>query len=170
MMRKRGKIARFLLQNKAMQIRCVAVIGKKNDPLYIKTFHKDSSRDEDLFRGEDSHYHFLIHMSLDYVDEKWTQKYEESTGLSQDTYLGLLHDLEDLRIYGWITTTLIKFIIIVEASLEPKEAEIRSILLNIYDLYIQVVSNAFYSVGDIRQPITSEKFNRGIQTIVEQYQ
>jgi hypothetical protein len=109
-------------------------------------------------------------MSLDYVDEKWTQKYEESTGLSQDTYLGLLHDLEDLRIYGWITTTLIKFIIIVEASLEPKEAEIRSILLNIYDLYIQVVSNAFYSVGDIRQPITSEKFNRGIQTIVEQYQ
>lgn len=151
-----------------MIIRCVAIIGKKNNPLYIKIFHKDLNEHVDLFEGEEIHYHFLVHASLDCIDEKLTRKHEDSAETLCDVYLGLLYYLEDLRIYGLMTTTFVKFIIIVEASVEPKEIEVRPILKKIHDAYIQVVSNPFYPIGDFKQQsITSEKFSGTIQTIVD---
>jgi trafficking protein particle complex subunit 2 len=153
-----------------MLIRCVAVIGKKNDPLYLKTFSKRSGENEDLFRGEEIHYHFLAHTSLDCIEEKVAKRGSSSADPSREetaAYLGLLYYLEDLRLYGYMTATSVKFIVIIETSVEPKDTEIQSIMQQIHEAYVRMVNNVFFPVTDIRKPIVSDRFDKDMEVIVD---
>ena len=152
-----------------MLIRCVAVIGKKNDPLYLKTFSRRSRENEDLFRGEEIHYHFLAHTSLDCIEERVSKRGGSSTDPPRGdaAYLGLLYYLEDLRLYGYMTATSVKFILIIETSIEPKDAEVQSIMQQIHEAYVRMVNNVFFPITDIRRPITSDRFDKDMETIVD---
>ncbi len=101
----------------------------KNYPVYLKTTEAKSESLSD----QNLKYWYTIHTSLDVIDEK-TKKPE-----FKDLYLGLLYLIEDFRMwadvsknwiqfnklnslfycilsYGYVTSTRIKFLIIIETS------------------------------------------------------
>ncbi|XP_076321408.1 trafficking protein particle complex subunit 2-like protein isoform X2 [Tachypleus tridentatus] len=83
----------------------VAVIGKENSPLFVRTVNPSS----------ELKFMYTIHASLDVVEEKVTVG-KKSSGELRELYLGLLYPTEDYKVYGYVTNTRIKFIIIVESS------------------------------------------------------
>jgi trafficking protein particle complex subunit 2 len=56
-------------------------------------------------------YHFLAHSALDIIEERIV-----SGAKTIDTYFGLLHILEDVNIYGFLTNTLVKIIVMIESG------------------------------------------------------
>jgi len=90
-----------------------------------------------------------VHTALDVVDEKVTNQRKGSSGSSStpsimtpaDSYLGLLFSLEDLKVYGYITNTKIKFIIVVHgASTEPN---LKTWLRELHTIYVNAMCNPF---------------------------
>lgn len=58
----------------------------------------------------DLKYWYTVHTALDFIEEK-IKKSD-----SKDSYLGLLFLNEDFRVFGYITNTKIKFVIVLEAQ------------------------------------------------------
>lgn len=56
-------------------------------------------------------YHFLAHSALDIIEERIV-----SGAKTIDTYFGLLHVLEEVSVYGFLTNTLVKIIIMIEGG------------------------------------------------------
>ncbi|KAF8980996.1 hypothetical protein BGZ46_003370, partial [Entomortierella lignicola] len=80
-----------------INISCIAIIGKQNNPLYIKNFNPSHA---------DLKYHYIAHTSCDVMEERAAMK-------AQDMYLGALFSMEDLSVYGYMTNTKIKFITVL---------------------------------------------------------
>ena len=64
--------------------------------------------------------HYTVHTSLDVVDEKLnvtTSKTSSSvTGDSRELYLGSLYASEHQKVFGYVTNTKIKLVIVVDSS------------------------------------------------------
>ena len=73
-----------------MPIVCLAVVGPQNNPLFFKSFSSPSPDPE-----RDLKLHFIVHCSLDAVEEKVLLK-----RAPLDAYLGLLYPTEEFRVYG----------------------------------------------------------------------
>ena len=135
-----------------MSIACIAIVGKQNNPLYPRNF---TSNHPDL------KYHYIAHTACDSVDER-----ANATQKSGDPYLGLLYTVEDLAIYGYMTNTRIKFIVVVSVAENiVKDTDMRSVFKKIHASYIALVSNPFYD-ADTTRTITSPKFHKWIDSIV----
>lgn len=93
----------------------LAVIGKNNVPLYIKTFRNetDEPSDEELFglpkKSQQSlRQQFILHSALDRFEKlsgpypgcAWREHYPETTVGNDAMFAGLLCPVEDLRVYG----------------------------------------------------------------------
>jgi trafficking protein particle complex subunit 2 len=86
--------------------------------LYLKTFpkppstpiHVSTSTAPPLPEPSPSlKYHFLAHSALDIIQERIVSGVK-----TVDTYFGLLHVLEDVNIYGFLTNTLVKILVMIE--------------------------------------------------------
>lgn len=80
-------------------------------------------------------------------------------------FVGLLAPVEELRVYGYVTTTRIKFVLVVEDDAVPEaqanvDAEIKALLKQLHEVYVQDMLNPF---KDITAPITSKRFDEQIQ-------
>ncbi|KAK7203622.1 Sedlin, N-terminal conserved region-domain-containing protein [Myxozyma melibiosi] len=143
-------------------IRLLALMGRENNPLYVRSFDRDTDSDTDPDRFNsakaDLRYHFLAHIALDVFAARLPSK-------SADSDFGLLFVQDGIAIYGWMTNTGVK-IVLGFSSGEVIGSEIRSIFRAIHFAYISLVCNAFYSV-DERRPITSRKFDLSVCRIVE---
>lgn len=65
--------------------------------------------------------------SLDIVEEKLNASGKGTSDL-RELYLGMLYSLETYKIYGYVTNTKIKFIIIVDSTnMALRDNEIRSV-------------------------------------------
>ncbi|KAI9090441.1 Sedlin [Phlyctochytrium arcticum] len=127
---------------------CVAVIGKTNNPLYIKNF---SSTHQDL------KYHYIAHTSIDIIEERISTNAKHT-----DQYLGLLFAMEDLAVFGYITNTRIKFIVVIGlADVVIKDQEMKNLFRKIHAAYMNLVSNPFYD-PESRKPINSNRFEKSI--------
>ncbi|XP_049834257.1 trafficking protein particle complex subunit 2-like protein isoform X1 [Schistocerca gregaria] len=84
---------------------CVAIIGKDNSPKYISCLNPEL----------ELQFHYKVHTSLDVVEEKLTSV-GKTTADVRELYLGLLYSTEEHKIFGYVTNTKIKFIIVVESS------------------------------------------------------
>eukprot|EP01120_Amphizonella_sp_Union-15-10_P016961 TRINITY_DN9250_c0_g1_i1.p1 TRINITY_DN9250_c0_g1~~TRINITY_DN9250_c0_g1_i1.p1 ORF type:complete len:140 (-),score=22.95 TRINITY_DN9250_c0_g1_i1:42-461(-) len=133
-----------------MWIAAIAVIGKQNNPLYIKTLGKN---------GDDLKFHHIVHTSLDVVQELTSKK--EST--QADKYLGQLYPTEEYKVYGYITNTRIKFILIVDYDSRAKEADLKQFFTKFHELYADTVCNPFYTFDE---NITSQKFEERVTELV----
>eukprot|EP00050_Salpingoeca_kvevrii_P011718 m.17526 g.17526 ORF g.17526 m.17526 type:complete len:134 (-) comp3593_c0_seq1:190-591(-) len=131
-----------------MPVTCVAVIGPKNNPLYFRTASEDVLR-----------FQFLVHSALDVVDEKVA-----SLGKSgADQFLGLLSSADDMRVYGYMTQTKYKFVVVVDDVSTARDNEIRAMFRRIHELYMVAISNPFHTYGE---KIESKKFDGGIRAIM----
>ncbi|VDN97837.1 unnamed protein product [Rodentolepis nana] len=152
---------------------CVAVISNKNSPLYFKTLNQEESLS----------FKFRVYGTLDIIDDKVSSKSFKSSYTDKEVthkYLGLLYPIDDHYIYGYITNTHIKFILIQEshstAADLPKsnapshtDADIKSIFEEIHNAYIRLVSSPFYVPGTPIDPSLScaaRKFDQVIERIL----
>jgi len=140
---------------------CIAVIAKENYPLSIICSPNVSDSLE---------YHYIVHTSLDVIEEKISNMSKTNsinTPDNRDFYLAQLYPAEDYHVFGYVTNTKVKFVLVVEASnTHLRDNDIRSTFRRLHNAYTDVVCNPFYNPGE---PITSAAFNEIVSSmIVEQ--
>uniref|UniRef100_A0A1A9VD06 Trafficking protein particle complex subunit 2-like protein n=1 Tax=Glossina austeni TaxID=7395 RepID=A0A1A9VD06_GLOAU len=132
---------------------CIAIIGKDNAPLYFSIANIDKELDMQ----------YRVHAALDVVEEK-CQFINKATPESKELYLGLLYSTEAHKIYGFITNTKIKFILVMDSeNVALRENEVRAMFRNLHILYTDVVCNPIFLPGE---PIISRKFDRSVQKLM----
>ncbi|KAJ5683194.1 hypothetical protein N7462_006359 [Penicillium macrosclerotiorum] len=131
------------------KIACIGIIGKADNPLHISLFppYDDAS----------IKFSFLLNSCLDIFEIRRKQ-----TSIDQD--LGLLHAIDErLAAYGWLTTTGVKFLIVVDLfgqesafgskSAGPavsglRDSDLKPAFRALQNAYIQLLQNPFYSPDD----------------------
>ncbi|EDV21193.1 Trafficking protein particle complex subunit 2-like protein [Trichoplax sp. H2] len=114
---------------------CVAVIARDNYPLYIRTAEPD----------HELKFHYIAHTSLDVIEEKLATL-TKTTSDMRELYLGILYPTEDYKVYGYVTNTKIKFVVVVDASgINYRDTEMRAIFRKLHHAYSDVISNPFYT-------------------------
>eukprot|EP00249_Psilotum_nudum_P002501 c15571_g1_i1 orf=124-597(+) len=149
----------FVLERKASSpasmIVCAAVVGQHNNPLYIQSFTD----------GDDAlKFHYIVHCSLDVIDEKVNNPKRTGAALNE-TFLGLLYPTEDYRVYGYLTNTKVKFILVVTDQ-DVRDADVRSFFRRFHAAYVDVASNPFHVPG---KRITSQAFAEKVRSIVKSF-
>ncbi|KAL0811669.1 hypothetical protein ABMA28_009117 [Loxostege sticticalis] len=148
---------------------CVAVIGKDNSPLYIGGIGNDSGSDNELSRQ------WLVHTALDALEERLTTTGNGAAGANanaartdmRDLYLGLLYSTDTHKIYGYVTNTRIKLVLVTHSTSPSgsniRDAEVRAALRRLHALYADAVCNPFHLPGD---PINSQKFDKQVKNLM----
>ncbi|XP_057569280.1 trafficking protein particle complex subunit 2-like protein isoform X2 [Hippopotamus amphibius kiboko] len=117
---------------------CVAVIAKENYPLYIRSVPAEN----------ELKFHYMVHTSLDVVDEKISAMGKALVD-QRELYLGLLYPTEDYKVYGYVTNSKVKFVMVVDSSNTAlRDNEIRSMFRKLHNSYTDVMCNPFYNPGD----------------------
>ena len=183
-----------------MSATALAIIGKNNVPLYLHEFHdnrreKDAAiTEEELFglpsRRSDStpskeqqnnkcslRQQFVLHAALDRFEQLagpapgcgW--RTPGVTG-NEAMWVGLLCPAEgDLRVYGYQTTTLIKFLLTVEddaaiGDQRTVDETIKRLCIKLHRLYVEYTLNPF---SPISGPIESSRFTKKVKDCVTAY-
>ncbi|KAH0619698.1 hypothetical protein JD844_000622, partial [Phrynosoma platyrhinos] len=88
-----------------------------NYPLYIKSVPTEN----------ELKFHYTVHTSLDVVDEKISAMGKALVD-QRELYLGLLYPTEDYKVYGYVTNSKVKFVMVVDSSNTAlRDNEIRSV-------------------------------------------
>lgn len=137
-----------------MTIKCAAVIGQANNPLYLEAFDVNSEE-------ETLQFHHIVHCSLDAVEGKFSAP-QKNSGDSTDSYLGMLYPTEDHKVFGYVSNTKIKFMLVLSEPI-PKDDELRMIFRRFHAAYVDAVSNPFYTINTA---IPSKSFDASVRTII----
>lgn len=139
---------------------CIAILDRNSTPL--KLISNDQTKEVN--------FHYIVHTSLDVVDEKLNNSNNlvaptvKTTEPPRDLYLGILYSTEQHKVYGYVTNTSIKFILIVEASnTNIRDNEIRQMFRKLHNGYSNMLYNPFYVPGT---PIDSKKFHAVVQSLL----
>lgn len=93
-------------------IACIGVIGRQNNPLHISLFPPD--------KRAPLEFSFLLSSCLDIFDMRMPHK-------TADQDFGLLQAVDErLAMYGWLTNTGVKFVIVVDMEGRPSAANEKS--------------------------------------------
>ncbi|ONM61216.1 trafficking protein particle complex subunit 2-like protein isoform X1 [Zea mays] len=134
---------------------CVAVVGHQNNPLYLQSF----TEADDALK-----LHHIVHCSLDVIDERVSNPKRSAPTLNE-TFLGLLYPTENYKVYGYLTNTKVKFIM-VTTDLDVKDADARNFFRKFHAAYVDAVSNPFHVPG---KKIASRSFGARVSTIVKSF-
>ncbi|QDZ25766.1 trafficking protein particle complex protein [Chloropicon primus] len=140
---------------------CVAVVGPANNPLFVQTYRSDNvvtGMQEDPIK-----FHYILHCSLDAFEEKASAN--SKTRDNKDSYLGLLYPTEDYKVYGYLTSTQVKLILVAQTfnAQSSKEGSVKKVFESLHSAYIDAVSNPFYTPG---KKIQSKSFEKRVDQIV----
>eukprot|EP00160_Parvularia_atlantis_P004575 Unigene13883_Nuclearia_a/m.41955 Unigene13883_Nuclearia_a/g.41955 ORF Unigene13883_Nuclearia_a/g.41955 Unigene13883_Nuclearia_a/m.41955 type:complete len:165 (-) Unigene13883_Nuclearia_a:34-528(-) len=153
---------------------CVALVGKSDNPLYVRTFSPPAGamRSSGAASGggtsgggspQDLRFMYMVHTSLDIVEERVT-----SGAKASEMYLGLLYSLEDIRVYGYVTNTKIKFVVIVQGGTAGegplKDSEMRQLFVRLHTEYTNLLCNPFHDVGATK--LVSPAFDRTVDALL----
>ena len=159
-MRVRGSRVGVLLGSPVrMVVVGTAVLGKANNPLYIKAFGSDDLR-----------FHFIVHTALDFIEEKVAaqrhaaQQGAGASAAKQDPYLGMLYPIEELRVYGYLSACRVKLIAVIDEE-EVKDEQMRALFRRLHSLYVDTMSNPFRAPDADLHACAS--FRRQVERIVE---
>ncbi|KAG6555358.1 hypothetical protein Mapa_002584 [Marchantia paleacea] len=134
---------------------CVAVVGQQNNPLYLQSFTN----------GDDAlKFHYIVHCSLDVIDEKVSNPKKLGVSLNE-TFLGLLYPTEDYKVFGYLSNTKIKFIL-VTTDQDLRDADVRNFFRRFHTAYVDAASNPFHVPG---KRITSPAFAERVSSIVKAF-
>ncbi|XP_075017763.1 LOW QUALITY PROTEIN: trafficking protein particle complex subunit 2-like protein [Calonectris borealis] len=134
---------------------CIAVIAKENYPLYIRSVPTEN----------ELKFHYTVHTSLDVVDEKISAMGKALVD-QRELYLGLLYPTEDYKVYGYVTNSKVKFVMVVDSSNTAlRDNEIRSMFRKLHNSYTDIMCNPFYNPGD---RIQSRAFDNMVNSMMMQ--
>ncbi|CAF1146279.1 unnamed protein product [Adineta steineri] len=134
---------------------CVAVLIKEN-LIYLRR------------STEELKFLFLIHASIDILDDKVNQLTKPGGDRdTKDFYLGLLYPVEEYKIYGYVSPTRVKFILIFEHSTSSslKDSDIKLLFQRLHQAYIDCVSNPFYEPNT---QLKSKRFEQVVTSLMVQ--
>ncbi|CAI7618443.1 hypothetical protein N7533_004756 [Penicillium manginii] len=163
------------------KIACIGIIGKSDNPLHISLFPP--------YTDATIEFSFLLNSCLDIFEIR-----RKHTSIDQD--LGLLQAIDErLAAYGWLTTTGVKLLVIVDlfgqenagagkptgsAVSGLRDADVKPAFRSLQSAYIQLLQNPFYSPDDHAPapgsaasaasnslPISNPKFIAEVQRIGE---
>ncbi|XP_078440628.1 SNARE-like superfamily protein [Wolffia australiana] len=134
---------------------CVAVVGQQNNPLYLQNF---TDADDAL------KFHHIVHCSLDVVEERVNNPRKGGPTLNE-TFLGLLYPAENYKVYGYLTNTKVKFIL-VTTDLDVRDGDARNFFRRFHAAYVDAVSNPFHVPG---KKISSRTFGERLTAIVRSF-
>mmetsp|Transcript_46887 Transcript_46887/g.114365 ORF Transcript_46887/g.114365 Transcript_46887/m.114365 type:complete len:215 (-) Transcript_46887:2158-2802(-) len=199
----------------AADVTSIAILGKDNEPLYIREFIRIDNTDVDgqqhqqdeselLFDlpmvgcGTDTasgtatskcsvRQQFIMYAALDRLDQLagpppgygWRNNNNSiNKGGADGMFVGLLCPAEDQRVYGYVSTTKIKFLLVTEddgtsnpvssstSENDSNSENIKLLLTQIHELYIEDMLNPFKIIGS---PITSKRFERRIEELIQAF-
>lgn len=119
----------------------VSVIGKKNEPLYMR-----------MFEENETYFQSLVYCSLDVFDER----------KSQDMFIGFLCPVDDWQLYGYMTNTRIKFVAVVRHRLQ--DAQLRDFFVKLHAAYVDYIFNCFAPLDTDK--INSKRFDAAVEKYV----
>lgn len=132
----------------------IAIVSTSNRPLLIRTILDETDKEEA------TRLIYLMHASLDIVEEKVEQP------TSRDNFLGILYQCERYKIYGLMSTTKVKILLMISqrhSFTSPRENDIRLMLKNIHKVYIDATAmNPFYKPNE---PVKSRRLDSYLDTI-----
>jgi hypothetical protein len=160
-----------------MTVSFIAFIGKQNEPIFSFTPEEDAA--------EALHLQMIAHSALDIVEERVEDakaaRLEDSKAAttSLEPFLGQLFTVDDYRVYGFLSNTKIKAIVIFNqfsdyAADSPRVTaggtsgqSLREFVLNLYSIYVKDMQNPLQKIEDV---CTSERFRSKILQCVRAYQ
>lgn len=140
-----------------MPIVCAAVVGPANNPLFMGLYPPAGEADAPVLAH-------MVHASLDAVEERLLLR-RGPAGSGAEPYLGLLYPTQALRVYGAITNSAAKLVLVLDEA-APREEVLSRLLARLAALYVDARSNPLASGGD---PITSAAFAAGVAALVAGY-
>ncbi|XP_049849410.1 trafficking protein particle complex subunit 2-like protein isoform X2 [Schistocerca gregaria] len=105
-------------------------------------------------------------MSLDVFENHILANYSSDKAADKphaDKYLGLLFLTESYRIYGYLTVSLVKMVLVLSDLSNAKSHDIKRLFGGAHALYVDAICNPFYEMGS---RITSRQFARKIGSLV----
>lgn len=133
-------------QVSAVLIRCfgfvarkqaVAIVSPKNGPIYVRQF----SAAEGQSSAADLRYHYFAHAGLDVMDERSSPSGQKTV----EQYLGLLYTLEDLAIYGFQTSTRLRFLLMMTLTDHVvRDLDILTLFRALHTSYLKYAANPFH--------------------------
>jgi len=173
-------------------IRCLGVIGKSDEPLYLRDFVETNSLSEEkesTIEDEDKPFVFfsemnkrctlnhqlIMHSALDTFEEAILQQ-KNKLGRNKSWY-GKLCRIDNMRVFGYMTSTKIKFMVGVEdfehgdnqwkkSSLEI-EAGLKEFFCGVHELYVEYALNPFSELK--KKKINSHRFSTGVSHLVQSF-
>ncbi|XP_074603629.1 trafficking protein particle complex subunit 2-like protein [Brevipalpus obovatus] len=140
-----------------MSVLALAILNSDNYPVLIRTRHDyDSSS---MNEEENMNLLYNLNAALDIVEERQNQ------AQNKDSYLGLLNQCETYKIYGLLSATKTKILLMVSTSVGNmfRDTEARNTLKQLHSLYTDVVTyNPFYQPGS---EVKSDKLEDLVKTI-----
>lgn len=205
-----------------MALVCLAIVGKDNEPLYLRDFPLPNSTRNNLnapLTGNDNDSNDNVSNALPNDDMK--QKYDDPFGFftesmpkntgeshssslrnqfichaaldrfyeltgpnsgnrwrtpgatgSEAMWVGLLCPVEELRVYGYLTNTNIKFMAVIEdndeagTQLQLREAELKTLFASLHELYVEYTLNPFTK---IKAKIVSRRFDESVRKSINAF-
>jgi trafficking protein particle complex subunit 2 len=168
----------------------LAIVGKNNQPLYIREFVEEvgNTPDEFVLFGLSpaplplpSSSKLTCSLKQEFLLLSALDRFEELAGPppgygwrnqpgADGMFMGLMAPVNELRVYGYCTTTKIKFFLVVEdEALSGRhqsnvDEDIKSLLKNIHKLYVEEMLNPFKRLDD--SMIVSKLFDGKVQNCI----
>ncbi|KAJ2119458.1 hypothetical protein IW147_005856 [Coemansia sp. RSA 720] len=133
-----------------MKIHCIAILGRHGNPIYLRNY--DAHED-------DVKYHYMAHTSLDIIDARLAQP--------TSSYLGHLQTVGDLSVYGYITNTNVKIMVVSSASNESpsvRSSQMRHVCECVHAAYVALVCNPFNERRE-EDRVQSERFDMVVEKL-----
>jgi hypothetical protein len=98
------------------------------------------------------------------IEEKLSANNKTAGSDQRELYLGALNSSEHQKVFGYVTNTRIKFVIIVDSSnTSLRDNETRQMFRRLHLAFTNAVANPFYVPG---QQITSKKFDAVVRSLL----
>ena len=83
---------------------------------------------------------------------------------ARELYLGSLHVSEHQKVFGYVTNTKVKLVIVVDnTNTALRDNEVRQMFRKLHTAYTNVVANPFFTSGEC---ISSKKFDATARAIM----
>lgn len=86
----------------------------------------------------------------------------KASASDRDMFLGLLFPADEHRLYGYVTSTNIKLVLVVSDP-AAVDRDIKKLFRSIHESYIALVSNPFYNPDSV---IESKKFDSSMDALL----
>lgn len=137
----------------------LAIISPRNGPIYVRQFGKtpQDSTPANL------RYHYFAHAALDVMDERsGLTAVPSSSRTNSEQYLGLLYTLEDLAIYGFQTSTRLRFLLMLSLTDHAvRDIDMLTLFRAVYTGYLKYSANPFLMLGPTKYAKRGEKGDEG---------